>query len=275
MHGNDVDIVDLLALVPSDDDERGSVGATHRRDAGWIYGGQLLGQAVMAAGRSVQGKRPHSMHAYFLRAGSLEAPVGYRVHALRDGRSFSQRRVEASQGGGQIFGAGISFHTVEPGASHQVDAPVGVPDPDGLDPSFEDHYLSGLEASFDIRRVPESALGEPGTARRAVWLRATSTVPDDDLFHYSALAYLSDFELFLSALQRHSLERRPGVMATSLDHALWWHAPVRVDEWLLYVRESPRTGGGRGLTRGQFYTQGGTLIASTAQEGLMRVPKHQ
>lgn len=273
MHGNDVDIEELLTLTPGAD-PWGSTGVAQGREAGWIYGGQFLGQAVVAASRTVVGKRPHSLHAYFLRAGRFDTLVDYRVRAAHDGRSFATRNVEASQGAGAtVFQASVSFHAEEPGAAHQVGAPSGVPDPESLDSSFESFYRSGLETSFDIRRIPEAALSNPTTAQRGVWLRATTSVPDDELFHYAALAYLSDFELLMSALERHAFHRRSDVAATSIDHALWWHAPVRVDDWLLFVRESPRAGASRGFSRGQFFSRERTLLASVAQEGLMRLAR--
>lgn len=270
MNGNDVDIETLLALSASADPFRTS-GVSQGRDAGWLYGGQLLGQAVAAAGRTVSNKQPHSMHAYFLAPGRFDRSVDYVVEDVRDGRSFANRRVEAFQSTDDpILHASVSFHTPETGASHQRDAPPRIPAPESLDPAYGSTYRSGLESSFDIRRIPADLLSDSDTARRGVWLRATSPASDDPLFHAAALAYLSDFELFLPALLRHDL-LGDGVMATSLDHALWWHVPARVDEWLLYIQESPRTSGSRGIAYGHFYTLDGTLVASSVQEGLMRV----
>lgn len=271
MHGNAVDIVEILSLSQDDRDHSRFVGRSHWREAPSVYGGQLLGQAVVAASSTVSDKRPNSLHAYFLRPGDLEEPVEYQVEGLQDGRSFARRRVTGLQGDATIFSAAISFHATEHGASHQYDAPAALVSPEDLDPTFEHRYVSGLETSFDVRRVPADALPSDGTARRALWIRATGPVPADEAFHYAAVAYLSDFELFLPALERHRLHERSDVSATSLDHALWWHEPARVDDWLLFIRDSPRTGGGRGLTTGQLYSRSGEQIASVAQEGLMRV----
>jgi acyl-CoA thioesterase-2 len=271
MHGNTVDIVETLSPTRDDDDHSRFVGRSHWREAPSVYGGQLLGQAVAAASSTVSGKAPNSLHAYFLRPGDLAEPVEYRIEELQDGRSFARRRVTGRQGEKTIFSAGISFHAEEPGASHQHEAPNDLVGPEDLDPTFEHRYVSGLETSFDIRRIPTDVRSDDGSARRALWVRATCSVPTDEAFHYAAVAYLSDFELFLPALERHHLHDRPDVWATSLDHVLWWHAPVRVDDWLLFVRDSPRASGSRGLTAGAFYSLDGEQIATVAQEGLMRV----
>lgn len=270
-----IGLVELLTLDESADTPDVFGGPTQWRTAPSVYGGQLVGQAAIAAARTIDGPRAaHAMHAFFLRGGDFTRPIRYVVERLQEGRSFARRRVQAFQDDSVIFSTIVSFQHEQPGLSHQVAMPDGIDAPESLAPATPSPSLlvSGLEGSFDIRRVPDGRLPDDGTGRRATWMRVLDPVPDDEHFHRAALAYASDFELFVSAMVRHRVDwGRQHVTATSLDHSLWWHAPVRVDEWLLFVRESPQSGDSRGLTTGRFYTRDGVQVATAAQEGLMRI----
>jgi acyl-CoA thioesterase-2 len=253
-----------------------------------VFGGQVLGQALMAAAGTVEHGRPcHSLHAYFLRPGDKKTPIVYDVDRIRDGGSFTTRRVVAIQHGRAIFNMQASFHMEEPGLIHRAAMPE-VTGPDGL---ISDHELRLRE----IDRFPENAraavLVEPAIEFRQVdpfdpidppvgpphnqaWLRAMDTLPDDPALHQALLAYASDFTLLRSALMPHGVSFFKGnVQGASLDHAMWFHERCRVDQWLLYATESPAAGGARGFSRGSLYTQQGRLVASVAQEGLMRTVK--
>jgi acyl-CoA thioesterase II len=252
---------------------------------GRIYGGQVLAQSVMAASRTVDEDRPiHSMHGYFILPGDLEAPVVYFVDRLRDGGSFTTRRVTGIQHGRAIFNMSASFHKEEPGPEHQTPMPA-VPGPEGLTPEVEllrdmsdripEHLRDILtqDRPLDIRPVdPVDPFDpEPRPPIRYVWIRAFGPVPDT-LHHRAMLAYASDYGILSAALQPHGITfRRSNVMVASLDHAIWYHRPFRVDDWLLYAMESPATAGARGFSRGAFYTRDGQLVASVAQEGLVRL----
>ncbi len=249
-----------------------------------IYGGQVLAQSLVAASGTVAEDRPiHSMHGYFILPGDLEAPAVYFVDRLRDGGSFATRRVTAIQHGRAIFTMSASFHRAEEGVEHQASMPE-VPGPEGLTSEVEllrgmkdripEHLREVLtqDRPLDIRPVhPLDPFDpEPRPPVRHVWLRAGSPVTVD-LHHRAILAYASDYGLLGAALQPHGLTfRHRDVMVASLDHALWFHRPFRVDEWLLYVMESPATVGARGFARGTFFTRDGVLVASVAQEGLVR-----
>ncbi|MBW3535846.1 MAG: acyl-CoA thioesterase II [Gemmatimonadetes bacterium] len=280
---------DLVALLELEALEH-NIYRGHSRDigSGRIFGGQVLAQALVAAARTVDEDRPiHSMHGYFILPGDLEVPVVYFVDRLRDGRSFTTRRVTGIQHGAAIFNMAASFHRHEAGPEHQVPMP-DVPPPEDLrseldlireraDEIPEDvrHVLT-QDRPLDIRPVEgadpfASGAREP---RRHLWIRAVGPVGDDPMHHQAVLAYASDYGLLGAALQRHGLTvRSPGIMVASLDHAVWLHRPFRVDEWLLYVIESPAAAGARAFARGAFYTRSGVLVASVAQEGLMRPVK--
>jgi acyl-CoA thioesterase II len=252
---------------------------------GRIYGGQVLAQALVAASRTVDDDRPiHSMHGYFILPGDLAAPVVYFVDRLRDGGSFATRRVTAIQHGRAIFNMSASFHRREEGVEHQTPMP-DVPDPESLTPEVDllrdmsdripEHLRAILtrDRPLDIRPVdPVDPFDpEPRPPVRYVWVRSLAPVTED-LQHRAILAYASDYGLLASSLQPHGITfRHDHVMVASLDHALWFHRPFRVDEWLLYAMESPVTAGARGFGRGAFYTREGMLIASAAQEGLVRL----
>jgi acyl-CoA thioesterase-2 len=253
---------------------------------GWqrVYGGQVIGQALVAACRTVDGRPAHSLHAYFLLPGDPAVPIIYDVDRIRDGKSFTTRRVVAIQHGHAIFTMAVSFHGDEPGLAHQATMP-DVPPPEAL-PSEADLKNRVMASMPDqVRRYYERErpiemrpvefghyLGEKiAEARFHVWIRATGTLPDDPAIHQCVLAYASDFTLLEVALVPHGLsvfDKR--IMAASLDHALWFHRPFRADEWLLYAQDSPNLSGARGFSRGLIFARDGTLVASVAQEGLLR-----
>jgi acyl-CoA thioesterase II len=261
------------------------------KDPGWgiVFGGQVLGQALSAAVQTVDGDRfVHSMHAYFLRPGDVSKPIIYEVDRIRDGKSFATRRVVAVQSGQAIFNMAASFQVSEGGFAHQDAMPV-VPAPESLPGELEraqpfahklpKPYLESLKGdrAFEMRWVsPEHDMFEPRTLPpdRMLWMRATGTLPDDRALHAYLLAYASDFAFVTTALQPHGMTwYTPGLQVASIDHAMWYHEPFRVDDWLLYVIHSPRTFGARGLVHGSVFTRDGRLVVSTAQEGLMR--KHE
>jgi acyl-CoA thioesterase-2 len=251
-----------------------------------VFGGQVLGQALMAAARTVEpGRHVHSLHAYFLRPGDKAAKIVYDVDRIRDGGSFTTRRVVAIQHGQPIFNFAASFHVKEQGPAHQATMPT-VPGPDGLASvadmrrQLADRLPERLravlhaETAIEIRQCdPWDPLDPPvrTEARNDAWFRAADTLPDDPVLHQAMLAYSSDFGLLNSALLAHGLSFMNGsVQGVSLDHAMWFHDDFRMDEWLLYATDSPAAHGARGFCRGSIFTQDGRLIASVAQEGLMR-----
>ena len=253
---------------------------------GRVYGGQVLAQCLVAATRTVDGIRPvHSLHGYFLRAGDIRLPITFSVDRLRDGRSFSTRRVQAYQNGEPIFSMIASFQDEDPGISHQDHFPAGIPSPESL-PSAKDllgdidHPVAQYWANarpFDMRHVSDpiyfQVKGEQ-VAHQAVWIRALGTLPPDQDLHTAALAYVSDYTILEPIFRRHGIAwTHEGLKSASLDHAMWFHRPARVDEWLLYVQESPSAQGGRGLSLGRIFSSDGLLLATVAQEGMVRVPE--
>lgn len=257
------------------------------QDLGWgaIFGGQVLGQALSAAVQTVPGDRPaHSLHGYFLRQGDASKPVVYDVDCIRDGKSFTTRRVVAIQSGKAIFSMSASFQQVEGGYDHAATMPE-VPGPDDLVSEAELgrrladkipeklRKIATAERPIEIRPVEPTNLLRPKVEppHRAVWFRAVDPLPDDPALHRYLLAYASDFHFLSTAMQPHAVSWLvPGMQVASLDHAMWFHRPFRMDEWLLYAVDSPSASGARGLVRGQLFTRDGVLVASTAQEGLMR-----
>jgi len=259
-------------------------------NVGWqrVFGGQVIGQALVAATGTVEGLQAHSMHAYFLLPGDPKAPIVYEVDPIRDGRSFATRRVVAIQHGRAIFSMSASFQKREGGLDHQATMPDVLP-PEALpgedemrarimplmDPAARAYFER--ERPIELRPVelerylPREAGTEPLPARFHVWIRTTGRLPDDQAVHDCALAYASDMTLLDTSLIPHgrSVFQR-SIQAASLDHALWLHRPFRADEWLLYAQESPSASGGRGFSRGSIYTRDGVLVASVAQEGLIR-----
>jgi acyl-CoA thioesterase-2 len=254
--------------------------------SGWqrVFGGQVIGQALVAASRTVEGRHPHSLHGYFMLPGDPKVPIIYEVDRIRDGRSFTTRRVVAIQHGRAIFGMAASFHADEEGFSHQARMP-DVPTPDQL-PSEAEIKAKAMaimpdavrryyerERPIELRPVEFSRyLGvKSDEAKFHVWIRATGRLPDDIAIHQCVLAYASDMALLDSTLIPHGrtvFEKT--IMAASLDHALWFHRPFRADDWLLYAQDSPNMSGARGFARGLIFTSDGTLVASVAQEGLLR-----
>lgn len=277
------ELVDLLALEQLEV----NLFRGQSQDLGWgaVFGGQVLGQALSAASQTVPKDRlVHSMHGYFLRRGDVNRPIVYEVDPIRDGQSFTTRRVVAIQKGRAIFNLAASFQVEEEGYDHQVDMPEAPP-PDGLATEQE---LATRIAHLIPEPMRERAVGDrPIETRpidpynvmrpqarpphRALWVRANGTLPDDPAVHRALLAYASDFHFVGTATQPHGVSwLTPGMQVASLDHAMWFHRRFRADEWLLYVIDSPSAAGGRGLVRGQFFTREGVLVASAAQEGLIR-----
>lgn len=250
-----------------------------------VFGGQVIGQALVAASRTVENRRPHSMHAYFLLEGDASAPILYDVERIRDGGSFTTRRVVAIQHGRPIFFTSVSFQIEEEGFSHQfpmpdVPAPENLPGEKELMAGHRDRLPPAMQAYFALPRPIElkpvdleAYLGRaPQEARRAIWIRAAGTLPDDPRIHQCVLGYASDMTLLDTALVPHGTSIfSKDILAASLDHALWLHRPFRADDWLLYVQDSPFSGNGRGFTRGLIYSRSGDLVASVAQEGLIRI----
>lgn len=254
---------------------------------GWqrVYGGQVLGQALVAAGRTVEDDRPaHSLHGYFLLAGDPAHPILYEVERIRDGGSFSTRRVKAIQHGRAIFSMSVSFHKTEEGYEHAAAMP-DVPPPetlpsakervaelmDTLPPAMRSYWQR--ENPIDLRPVDVSRYlsREPHAPAQHIWLKANGALPDDPRLHQCVLAYASDFTLLDTALIAHGkLLFDADIQLASLDHALWFHRAFRADDWLLYAQDSPIASGARGFCRGSFFTREGRLVASTAQEGLIR-----
>ncbi|MDN5748788.1 MAG: acyl-CoA thioesterase II [Pseudonocardia sp.] len=247
-----------------------------------VFGGQVAGQALVAAGRTVPDDREvHSLHAYFIRPGDPSVPIVYEAERVRDGRSFTTRRVLGIQHGEAIFSLSASFQVPQYGLEHTEPAPLDVPPPQSL-PDLGQRVAAGHDAGWmtriprplDIRFVDEPVWSEQRVDASEhptrVWMRADGTLPDDKLLHVCLLTYASDLTLLGSVLARH--DKREVQMA-SLDHAMWFHRPFRADEWLLYTCYSPTASGSRGLATGRFTTQDGTLVATTVQEGLVRVPR--
>jgi len=277
------ELVDLLAL------EQLEVNLFRGRsqDLGWgrVYGGQVLGQALSAASQTVPRERVvHSLHGYFLRPGDASRPIVYDVDPIRNGRSFTTRRVVAIQGGKAIFNLAASFQVVEPGLEHQSDMP-DVPGPEGL---LNEQQLARRVADRIPEPLREQALAErPIEARvvepynilrpserppqRAIWFRANGTLPDDPALHRYLLAYASDNHFIGTSMMPHARSWvQPHMQVASLDHAMWFHRPFRLDDWVLHVIQSPSASGARGMVRGLWFDRQGSLIASTAQEGLIR-----
>ena len=252
-----------------------------------VFGGQVIGQALVAASRTVEERLPHSAHAYFLRPGDMALPIVYEVDRVRDGQRFTARRVQAIQKGEVILTMITSFQRPEPGLEHQAAMP-DVPPPEALRPQGElvREWLAAVPAVPD--RIREAFLRRMAVEfrpiaprnplvpvvlppRQAFWVRAQARLPDDPLLHDCVLAYASDFSLLSTALLPHGRSwLSQDLVVASIDHALWFHRPLRIDDWLLYVMDSPTAQGGRGLSMGQFFDRQGRLVASVAQENLMR-----
>jgi acyl-CoA thioesterase-2 len=260
-------------------------GTSQWEPLGRVFGGQVMAQSLVAAQRTIGDERAvHSLHAYFLRPGDLSIPITFTVDRIHDGRSFATRRTQASQDGVPILSMIASFQTLDDGLDHQVDMPSDLPGPDDVPSDAEllsavDHPVARAWADrpFDMRHVPSPvyfSIDGARVAHQAVWMRATSPLPDDLDLHRAALLYASDYTLLETIYRRHGVPMiTPGLKAASLDHAMWWHRPGRADEWMLYVQESPNATGGRGLALGRIYDRSGRLLASVAQEGMIRIPR--
>jgi acyl-CoA thioesterase-2 len=278
------ELVQLLALERIEE----NLFRGQSQDLGWgtVFGGQVLGQALSAAVRTVPAERHvHSLQAYFLRPGNVSKPIVYDVDRIRDGGSFTTRRVVAIQSGAAIFNLAASFQKPEPGFEHQDVMPT-VPAPESLQTEQQRNaaYMQRLpealrgmavaERPFELRPTdpPEDPfVPRAKPAQRSVWLRTVSRLPDDPALHRYLLAYASDYSFIGTALLPHGVSwLSPGMQVASLDHVMWFHQPFRVDEWLLHVMDSPAANGSRGLVRGRIFTRDGRLVASTAQEGLIR-----
>lgn len=287
MHPVLEDLITLLKLERIED----NIFRGDSRDIGsaQVFGGQVLGQALSAAQHTVEGRVAHSLHSYFLRRGDMSAPIIYEVDRARDGGSFSNRRIVAIQHGRPIFNLAASFQNPEDGLEHQSDMP-DVPGPEGLRDLF-DIPAANLESvpakmrrflkeerPFEFRPVEHISFTEPVTQApvKHCWIRAVDSLPDDLALHQNLLAYVSDYELLGASVLPHGLIFGSGnVIMASLDHGLWFHRRFRIDQWLLYAIDSPNAAGARGFARGQLFTEDGVLVASTAQEGLIRVVEPQ
>jgi acyl-CoA thioesterase-2 len=280
------DAVDgLVALLDLEEIERDIFRGVSTRSR-WqrVFGGQVAGQALVAAGRTVpEDRRVHSLHSYFVRPGDPAIPIVYEVDRVRDGRSFSTRRVIAVQRGETIFSLSASFQLDQDGIDHQTPMP-DVPDPDTLPPLINRYgnspdgveFYQAMPKPIDLRYVDDPPWQQhakgPREGLSRVWMRADGKLPDDPLLHVCVLTYASDMTLLDSVLVRHGLA--PGldeISMASLDHAMWFERPFRADEWLLYSTRSPSASGGRGLATGRFYRQDGAQVCSVVQEGMIRI----
>ena len=277
-------LIDHLTLEPIEE----NLFRGQSQDLGWgtVFGGQVLGQALSAAAQTVPDDRhAHSLHAYFLRPGDVSRPVLYEVDRIRDGSSFTTRRVVAIQKGAAIFNLAASFQQEETGFEHHEPMP-DAPPPESIPTEQErlapfaqrlPRFLRGRALSdraFELRpidAVDDPVLPSPRPARRMVWMKTVDRLPDDPRLHRALLAYASDYSFLTTALLPHGVTwLTPGMQVASLDHVMWFHQPFRCDEWLLHVIDSPAAHGARGLVRGLVYTRDGRLVANTAQEGLIR-----
>lgn len=283
-------LADLLAIL---DLERPESNLFQGRspDVGWqrIFGGLVISQALVAAMRTVDVMRPHSLHAYFILPGNPQLPIHYEVDTLRDGRSFATRRVVARQNGDAIFALSCSFHKEETGYDHQLPMPK-VPEPESLmsekdlvanfgaalPENIQRYFLRDRPIELrptNLKRYLGNRLSEAERANPAqhVWFRATGVLPDDQAVHLAVLAYASDMTLLDTALVAHSKSVfNADIQAASLDHAMWFHRDFRMDDWMLYAQDSPSSAGALGMARGLIYTRDGRLVASVVQEGLLR-----
>jgi acyl-CoA thioesterase II len=278
------ELLDLLDLEQIENDIFRGRSPQDRQQR--VFGGQVAGQALVAAGRTVPVNRPvHSLHAYFIRPGDPSVPIVYTVDRIRDGRSFTTRRVAAVQHGKAIFTLSASFQVIEDGPSHaaampQAPAPETLPTAsERLTPLFGANFAEQFvrRRPFDVRHVTPltwEAAADPTlwTPESKVWLRVDGELPDDPLLHVCLMTYASDMTLLDTVLLNHGLAWGDNrTMGASLDHAMWFHRPFRADQWLLYAQDTPAAGGARGLARGQVFTREGELVVSVVQEGLVRV----
>jgi acyl-CoA thioesterase-2 len=280
-------INDLIELLDLEEIEKNHYRATSPNE-GWqrVYGGQVLGQALVAASRTVpEDRHAHSLHGYFLRGGDTEIPILYTVDRIRDGRSFTTRRVVAIQHGQAIFNMSISFHIEEQGLSHQMampeaPGPEDLPDESELRKKWAQRLPEEFKETFarqrpiEVRPIDPQDIFQPEkrTPFQMCWMKSRDPLPDNLRLHQCVLAYLSDWSLLDTATLPHAVSfMQDNLQMASLDHAMWFHRPFRADEWLLYVQDSPSASGSRGLNRGLIYDRQGILVASAAQEGLIRI----
>lgn len=277
-------LLDLLDLEPLEHNIYR--GGNHEIGSGRVFGGQVLAQALVAARRTIDEPRDaHSLHGYFILPGDVGTPIVYFVDRLRDGKSFTTRRVTGIQNGQAIFSMTASFHVDEPGEEHQATMP-DAPQPEDLPRELDlirsivDRIPARLrevltqDRAIDFRPVNpvDPFLPEPRPPSQMTWFRAQGRVPGELVEHQAVLSYASDYGLLATALLPHGLSiRMPQLQVASLDHSIWFHRPFRIDDWLLYVMDSPSAAGARGFARGSVFTRDGTLVASVAQEGLMRI----
>jgi acyl-CoA thioesterase-2 len=278
-------VTELLALLDLEPVEVNIFRGVSPKDRSQrVFGGQVLGQALVAATRTVSDRICHSLHAYFLLPGDPKVPILYQVDRSRDGKSFSSRRVVAIQHGRPIFHMSVSFQIDEGGLEHQLAAPE-VPPPEALQsedafrrkvidqvpPEMREHFLRPRPIELRPVEPSDTLIPAKRAPHQAVWVRATGKLPDDGPLQQCVLAYASDMTLLDTCLLPHGIGWfDPHMQMASIDHAMWFHRPFRADEWLLYVQDSPFAGSGRGFNRGLVYTRDGKLVASVAQEGLIR-----
>jgi len=278
-------VLDAMDLVPMTGRTDAFVAGSLHQPTGRVFGGQVLAQVTLAAARTVPGDRlPHSMHAYFLRPGDPDMPIELRVRRLRDGRSFSVRTVTALQDGEPLLSSIVSCQVDQNGMDNYEPMPEQVPPPQEVPTAADalarlDHPVArywSQETAFDVRHVGGAlyiAEQPSQTGRQTVWMRSRAPLPDDPVLHRALLAFSCDQVMLEPSMRRSGLSwSTPGLSVASLDHAIWWHRPARADEWLLYAQSSPSAQGGRGLGKARVFTADGTMVASIAQEGMIRVP---
>lgn len=271
-------VLDVLRVERLGNDQ--FIGKNHSMGSPRVFGGQVLGQSLYAASTTVDRRPPHSMHAMFLLPGDLDLPIEYLVERVRDGGSFSTRRVVATQGDRRLFVMSASFQVPEDGLSHQK-ASGENRDPDTM-PSAPESWKQRAEAQgisycpvpVDFRGYPDGDMFNAGVSvpHKRVWVRAPRKIDDDYRIHQALFAYVSDYGLLSTSLQPHAyMVGDPRLQIASLDHSIWFHRPFRIDEWLLFVMDSPNASGGRGLTLGHVYDRFGEMVATMAQEGMIRI----
>jgi acyl-CoA thioesterase-2 len=251
-----------------------------------VFGGQVAGQALVAAARTVEAEHQvHSLHAYFLRPGDPTVPILYEVDRVRDGKSFTTRRVLAIQHGRPIFGLSASFHQPEEGFDHQFDMPAGLPEPETLD-DFQTRLAPWADLLGDYYTMPRAIDTrycdwhppddrDPHEPFENVWFKANGVLPDDPVLHACVVTYASDMTVLDTAVQPHGGSGMGDIFMASLDHAMWFHRPFRADDWLLYAQDTPSASKGLGIGRGLMYSQTGELVVSVVQEGLIRKTRGQ
>jgi acyl-CoA thioesterase-2 len=275
---NTQEILDLLTLQQVDTDR--FVGQSHFMGSPNVFGGQVVGQSLYAACMTVEGRRPHSLHSLFILPGNHQLPITFDVERVRDGGTFNTRRVVATQEGRRIFVMSASFQQEEEGLSHQKPMPVNA-DPDTLESSLEAWKKLAASRNRPFQPVPVDFRSDDngdvfGTRSRLpyrqIWTRAPLALPDQPLIHETLFGYVSDYGLLWTSLQPHGVKMGdPRLQIASLDHTIWFHRPFRMDEWLLFAMESPNASGGRGLNFAHVYNRQGALVATVAQEGLIRL----